>query len=170
MASQGKQVGDLTVIARDDHTIAFSSQVTASANGRSLRRARTLYSGPPGFVPLLEVVHDPVGTHWIHGRCTRLRLEMDTGSGSAPNCHDNIVASLRAFGVEEHLVPYGTFNVFMAVDVDADGTYRSREPEVEQGQAIRFRACLDVLVSVSACPSDTVTNAFEPKGLTVVLA
>lgn len=169
VASEGKQVGDLTAVASEDHTAGLNSQVTASANGRSLRRAEVLYSGPPRFLPLLRVLEDPVGTHWIHGRCTRLRNLMEGGDAEAPNCQDNISRSLVDVGVEAHLVPFGTFNVFMAADIDADGHYSYREPEVEKGQSIVFRAETDVLVSLSACPSDSVINAFEPKGLTVVL-
>jgi uncharacterized protein YcgI (DUF1989 family) len=169
IASEGKQVGDLTAVSREDHTAGFTSQVTASANGRSLRRAEVLYAGPPSFLPLLRVLEDPVGTHWIHGRCTQLRSRLDGGDENAPNCHTNIVESLAALGVPEHLVPFGTFNIFMAADIDADGRYSYREPEVEKDQSILFQAEANVLVSISACPSDSVINAFEAKGLTVAL-
>ena len=113
-AIAGKQVGDLTVLNLHDYRERFSAIFTPAMNGRSLRRANHLYSGPPFFNAMLDVEHDTHGVHWIGGRCNRLLYEA-LGAGGHRNCQDNIVDALAPYGIAEHEVPVDTFNIFMAV-------------------------------------------------------
>ena len=115
-AIAGKQVGDLTVLNLHDYRERFSAIFTPAMNGRSLRRADHLYSGPPFFNAMLDVEHDTHGVHWIGGRCNRLLYEA-LGAAGHRNCQDNIVDALAPYGIAEHEVPVDTFNIFMAVDI-----------------------------------------------------
>jgi hypothetical protein len=152
-AIEGKQVGDLTVLNLHDYRERFSAIFTPAMNGRSLRRADHLYSGPPFFNAMLDVEHDTHGVHWIGGRCNRLLYEA-LGAADHRNCQDNIVDALAPYGIEEHEVPVDTFNIFMAVDTDDQCTFSFRPPVIVQGDYIEFRARMDVLVAISACPNE----------------
>ena len=153
IAIEGKQVGDLTALNLNDLREKFSAILTPAMNGRSLRRADTLYSGPPFFRAMLDVEHDTHGVHWIGGRCNRMLYEA-MGAAGHRNCHDNITEALAPYGIQPYDVPLDTFNVFMAVDTDADCTFSFRPPVIEKGDYIDFRARIDCLVAVSACPNE----------------
>lgn len=166
---EGKQVGDMTVLNLHDFREQFSSQVTVAANNMSFKRATRLYSGPPHFNLMLTVVDDKIGVNWVHGRCTRLYYQNLLGQENHRNCQDNIVEALKPYGLAEHDVPFGTFNIFMNVDMDQDGHYSfNSPPPTKKGDYIEFRAEMDVLVAISACPeSETVMNDFVTKPLKV---
>ncbi len=153
IAIEGKQVGDMTLLSLNDHRERFSAIFTPAMNGRSLRRADALYSGPPFSNVMVNVENDSHGVHWLGGRCNRLLYEA-LGAPGHRNCHDNIVESLAPYGIAEHDVPLDTFNIFMAVDTDAECTFTFRPPVIEKGDFIDFRAAMDVLVAISACPNE----------------
>lgn len=166
---EGKQVGDMTLLNLRDFREKFSSQVTVAANNMSFKKATKLYSGPPDFNLMLSVVDDKIGDHWVHGRCTRLYYKILLGQEKHRNCQDNITEALRPYGLTEYDVPFGTFNIFMNVDMDQDGHYSFNNPPVtEKGDYIEFLAEMDVLVAISSCPEfETVMNDFAPKPLKI---
>ena len=59
----------------------------------------------------------------------------------------------------------------MVVDYNSDGIFRFRPPVIEKGDFIDFRALIDVLVTVSACPNEgqlaEEINDYEAKPLKV---
>jgi len=167
IAVEGKQVGDLTLLNARDRTEKLNIQVTVSTNGRSFFKARVLYSGPPHFRPMLTILEDKYGMHWLHGRCTSQMYKTRFGVENHRNCHDNIVEALAPFGVAPHEVPFDTFNIFMIADIDSEGLYTFRPPLIEKGDFIEFRADMDVLVALSACPEDDEVNDYVPKPLKV---
>lgn len=167
IAIAGKQVADLTAICRSDFRETFSSHITAGLNGASLRNATTLYSRPPFFNPMLTLTDDKFGVHWIHGRCTRKWDGKQRNAGIEANCHDNIVGALKPYGLDEYMVPLDTFNVFMVVDFDRNCHYSFRPPLIEKGDYVDFRAEMDQLVAISACPGNNIINDNAPKPLKV---
>jgi uncharacterized protein YcgI (DUF1989 family) len=153
IAIEDKQVGVLTALSLNYHREHFSAIFTPAMNGRLLRRADRLYSGPPHFNPMLDVEHDTHGVHWLGGRCNQM-LYGGLGAPDHRNCNDNIVKALAAHGVSELDVPIGTFNIFMAVDTHPDGKFSFRPPIIEKGDYIDFRAVMDTLIAISACPNE----------------
>jgi uncharacterized protein YcgI (DUF1989 family) len=167
IAHEGKQVGDLTALNLHDFREKFSTFTTTSANGATFRHVKKLYSRAPFFSEMLTVVDDRVGVHWLAGRCTKFRYKLMGRGDNHPNCHDNIVEALKPFGVSEYEVPLDTFNAFMVGDVDENNHYTFRQPLIEKGDYIELRAEMDLLVAISACPSDEVLNAFVAKPMKV---
>ena len=167
IALEGKQVGDMVTLNLRDFRETFSSHTTCSLNGSSFRKATRLYSGPPFFKVMLVIVDDKVGVHWIHGRCTRGRYKVLYGVDNHANCHDNIVEALRPYGPTEYDVPLDTFNIFMVGDIDENNHYTFRPPLAGKGEYIDFRAEMDLLVAISACPDDSEINDYAPKPLKV---
>ncbi len=152
-ASDGKQVGDVTAVNLHDFREWISVIYTPQRNNRSVRRVERLYSGPPFYRAMLAIENDSHGVHWLGGRCTRTLYEL-LGAPGHQNCHDNIVEALRPYGIEEHEVRFDTFNAFMVVDYNSDGIFSFRPPVIEKGDFIDFRALIDVLVVISACPNE----------------
>jgi hypothetical protein len=166
IAVEGKQVGDMTLLSRHDLRETFSSHMTAALNG-SLRKALRLYSRPPFANVMLTVTEDPVGVHWIHGRCTRMWYRDRFGADNQPNCHDNLVRALGPYGVGEYDLPLDTFNIFMVGHVDEENRYRFSPPVANKGDHIAFRAEMDLVVGISACPDDSEINDYIPKPLKI---
>ena len=167
IAHEGKQVADMTALNRHDFRETFSSHLTAGLNGASFRHATRLFSRPPFFRPMLTIVDDKAKVHWIHGRCTRQWDGHHRHEGISANCHDNIVAALKPFGLDEYQIPLDTFNAFMVVDIDSDSHYTFRPPVIEKGDYIELRAEIDQLVAISACPASSEINDYAPKPLMV---
>jgi uncharacterized protein YcgI (DUF1989 family) len=153
IAVEGKQVGDLTAFNLYDHREKLSIIFTTSMNDRSVRHVRRLYSGPPYFHEMLALEHDTHGVHWLGGRCNRMLYEA-MGAPEHRNCHDNIREALAPYGLSEHDVLLDTFNVFMNVIYAPDGTFTFEPPVIEKGDYVDFRALMDVLVAISACPNE----------------
>ncbi|MBI2873895.1 MAG: urea carboxylase-associated family protein [Firmicutes bacterium] len=169
IAHEGKQVGDVTFLNLHNFKETFNAYVTNSAAGRCFYRASKIYSGPPFFNVMLTVTDDPVGVHFIHARCTKLVYKLVYGRGDVyyRNCQDNIAGALKPYGIEEWDVPFSTFNTFMKTQVDENGFYTFSSPDMKTGDYIEFRAEMDVLVAISACPDDTEINDFAPKPMKI---
>lgn len=167
IAWEGKQVADIAVFNLHDLRETYSGPSTAAMNDRSFRRATWLYSGPPFFNVMMTITEDNHRVHWfIGGRCSPLTKGRD-GIGSAPNCHTNIVNAVAPLGIDEYNVPLDTFCAFMYVEVDENCQYSYRAPVIEAGDFVDFRAEMDVLVAISACPSERVINDHVPKSLKI---
>jgi uncharacterized protein YcgI (DUF1989 family) len=168
IAHEGKQVGDLTLLNLHDKRETLSIPITASTNGRSMFFAEKAYSCPPYFNVMATVTHDDgKGLHWLHGRCTRWMYEAKYGQADHRNCHDNLVEALAPHGVAPHEVPFDTYNVFMVAEFDAEGHYRFKPPIINAGDYMDFRAEMDLLVALSACPGEDEINDWNPKALKV---
>ena len=165
---EGSQVGDMTLLNLRDFKEKFSSQVTVATNGMSFKQAKKLYSGPPGLNVMASVLEDKVGTHWIHGRCTRLYYQTYHGVEEHRSCQQNITDALKSYGLTEYDVPFGTFNIFMNVTVDEDCHFKFHPPLSKKGDYIDFLAEMDVLVAISACPeTESAVNDYAIKPLKI---
>ena len=153
VASEGKQVGDLTVWNLGDHNEQLSVIFTTSMNNRSVSHVRKLYSGPPYFNELLAVENDRTGVHWLGGRCNRFLYEA-MGAPDHRNCHANILEAVAPHGLTERQVQLDTLNVFMNVIYEPDGAFAFAPPVIEKGDFVDFVASMDVLVAISACPNE----------------
>lgn len=151
---EGKQVGDMTALNLHDLRERLSPERTATANNRCFRKASKLYSGSPWERVMMTVIDDKVGVHWIHSsRCCRLSYKSIFNLENHRNCQDNLAECLAPYGIPEHDIP-GTFNVFMNVEVDKDCCFTIKPPVSEKGDYIDFRAEIDLLLAISACPND----------------
>ena len=167
IAVDGKQVGDMHMFNLHNPKEQFSTHITTNADAsHSFRTAERLYSGGPWFNIMMTVLDDQVRLHWIHGRCNPLLFKLQGEEGQA-NCHDNIVGAVVPWGIDPADVRMDTFNVFMVPDIDAECRYTFRPPVIDKGDYLDFRAEMDLLVALSACPSNRATNDFEAKALGV---
>jgi uncharacterized protein YcgI (DUF1989 family) len=153
IAIDGKQVGDLTAWALHNHDETLSVIFSTSMNDRSVSNVKKLFSGPPHFNEMLAIENDAHGVHWLGGRCNRFLYEA-MGAPGHRNCHDNILESVAPFGVDAAHAPLDTLNVFMNVVYEPRGSFSFAPPVIDKGDFVDFRAAMDVLVAISACPNE----------------
>ena len=166
IAVEGKQVGDMHVFNLHNSKEQFSTHVTLTVGGRSFRYAEKLYSGGPWFNTMMTVLDDQTRLHWIHGRCNPLTYKLNGMEGHA-NCHENITGAVAPWGIDPTDVHMDTFNVFMVPDIDEECRYTFRTPVIDKGDFLDFRAEMDVLVAMSACPQEDAVNDYAAKALGV---
>jgi uncharacterized protein len=160
----GGQVGDLFAFSRAEPGEYASAQHTRPT-------IRKLFPRPGDPVltnrrrPILTVVedHSPGRHDMLYAACDPARY---ASLGAAPghrSCAENLRETLRDHGVPVAAVPQ-PLNVFMDVRAEPDGTLASHPASTRAGDFIAFRADLDCLVVLSACPMDIV--AISAGGIT----
>ena len=149
---EGMQVADLLAFNADDLDEVISSGRTLDyAETIRLTTGHLLYSNRSR--PMLEIVADTVGMHdFLLTPCS-----VDTFRHFYPDepehrgCFGNLAAALAPWGVTPDRIPVA-FNCFMNVPVDgATGRLSVEPPLSKAGDHIRFRACMDLVVGLTAC-------------------
>ena len=72
--------------------------------------------------------------------------------GNHPNCLDNLRQAFAEAGQKPFEIPT-PFNVFMNVEILPDGSLTIKPPLSKGGESIVFKAEMDLMVAVSACPA-----------------
>jgi uncharacterized protein YcgI (DUF1989 family) len=160
--TEGGQSGDLVAYALDGRE--------RLSNGRSFDYCGKIYLTTGDVLwsdrsnPMLTIVDDPVGRHdFLYGSCTVEMYRKEYGvTGYHPNCTDNLDAALRELGVEPG-PPQTAFNLFMVAEVAPDGRLEIRPPRSRAGDAIVFRAEMDLAVALSSCPASTCNGGAPPR-------
>lgn len=107
--------------------------------------------------PILTFVEDTTpGVHdTLIAACDLWRYRGLGAVGYHDSCTDNLRLALRAIGVEAPHVP-SPFNLFMNIPIAADGTIDWLPPVSAPGDRVAFRAEMDCIYVVSACPQDLI--------------
>jgi uncharacterized protein YcgI (DUF1989 family) len=152
----GGQVGDVFAFNREDMSEYLSSSHTRAHNFRvfpgvgepfvsSLRRPmlRVLADTSPGYHDMLIAACDPP-------RYAQLGVE-----GWHASCAENLMTALARMGLAVGHVPQ-PFNIFMRTPPLEDGTIAFLAAESAAGDRFEMEALMDLVLVVSACPSDLV--------------
>jgi hypothetical protein len=161
---QGGQSGDLFALSADGRERLSNGRTIDYQGKLFLTTGDVLWSDHSS--PMLTIVADDVGRHdFLYGACTldmyRLQYEV---KGYHPNCRDNLAAALRELDLDPGPPPTA-FNIFMWADVAPDGTLSFRPPPSRAGDAITFRAEMDLAVALSACPASGCNGGQPPRPL-----
>ena len=150
----GGQVGDLFAFNRDDmteylsasHTRAFNSALFPSV-GQSFMSSRRR--------PMLQVLADTSpGYHdLLIAACDPARYEQLGVVGWHASCAENLTTALMERGLRSTHLPQ-PFNVFMRTPPEPDGSISWRLAESKAGDRFEMEAMLDLVVVLSACPSE----------------
>lgn len=174
---EGEQVADVVFYNADDYDEVFSVGHSIYLNMLEgigdVRKLKKLWSAPPNEKVMLTVTDDPVGSHFVTlGTCCSSYIYGSLsvyGDETHPSCATNLMEALKPYGVPSHLP--GVFNVFMNFDSDLwikGEPVCSKVPKSKPGDYIDFKAEMNVLIGISACPSDkTPTNGYNPTSLGV---
>ena len=166
--TEGSQVGDLNLHARDDVTERFYSGKTRALHGTHVTRGDRLWSSFPTLRPMATIVADTLDWYGIdaHGgsvhdvigtRCDPYTHHLLTGGQYHHCCHSNLTRALATrLGMEraraEPLV-HDVLNVFMCTGFTRDtGQYFMKASPARPGDFIEFFAEIDLLGNLSACP------------------
>jgi uncharacterized protein len=174
----GGQVGDCVFYNADDYREMFHvgqswaiNVITGTGTAKSFRY---FYSKPPRENVMLSVIADTCRNHWgnMGGRCSRRLYELRDGLTQHRSCQENLTEALAPYGLTGDDI-FDIFNVFMNVELDANGGFRILPTRVGADDYIELRAEMDILAAISACPADTSpTNSGRsaPLGIAIFAA
>jgi uncharacterized protein len=159
---EGQQVADVIFFNKNNLRERFHAGYTAWLNNikgtGTVKKVKELYSAAPYENVMATVVHDTVGVHFPYMgiRCSRMIYKLRDNTEAPPHrtCQDNLAEAIAPYNLKPDDVP-DVFNVWMNVDIDADGHFTLNSPLAGKNDYIDLRAEMDLLVAVSACPNDT---------------
>jgi uncharacterized protein YcgI (DUF1989 family) len=171
--THGTQVVDTWAFARQHPGEFMSMAHTRSVN------SRTWPAAGQAFVsirrrPMLRLLADTSpGVHdTLLCACNRAIYAELGCTTDHRSCEDNLHEALAAAGVRLPFTP-APLNLFMNVRVTADGAVIRGSPASRPGDRIVFRAEMDLLVVLSACPQDITpinSEARTPRDVQVRIA
>jgi len=154
----GEQVADFIAFARADPGEWLSSGRTFDYNNTIyLTTGHVLYSNRSRA--MLTITADTVGRHdFLYTPCSQETFDiLYQVEGHHPSCLENLVVNLRPFGIDADRIPT-TFNIFMNVEVAADGTLGILPPRSKAGDYLEMRAETDLVVGLTACSAEMSNN------------
>ncbi len=107
--------------------------------------------------PILTLTGDTSpGVHdTIFPCCDATRYNQLGVKGYHRNCADNWREAMAQLGIDPAKLTVPTaLNLFMNVPVAADGTFKILPPLSRPGDTVTFKAEMDCLIALSACPVD----------------
>lgn len=168
---EDKQVGDCVFFNAHDYKEWYHVGQTWSMNvflgtGNAFS-FKHFYSKPPKMSVMFTTLEDTVKNHSgnIASRCNQRSVKL-RGQVQDRTCDQNLAEALAPYGLTADDVG-DVFNVFMASELHADGTFTRVAPTAMKGDYIDLLAEMDILAAISACPSAAITNDYRPKPLGV---
>jgi uncharacterized protein YcgI (DUF1989 family) len=160
---EGEQVADFIAFNRSDKSEWLSSGRSIDyANRIYLTKGDVLYSNRSR--PMLTIAGDDVGRHdFLLTPCSPETFQIIYKNHAAhPSCFANLATHLAAFGIAPDSIPT-TFNIFMNVEIDANGELKILPPRSKAGDSILLRAEMDLIVGLTACSAEMSNNyRFKP--------
>jgi uncharacterized protein len=160
---EGEQVADLTAFNASDKAEWLSSGRSIDyANRIYLTKGDLLYSNRSH--PMFTIVEDDVGRHdFLLTPCSAETFQIIYKNFEAhPSCFNNLTKHLAPFGIAPDSIPT-TFNIFMNVEIDLQGTLQILPPLSKAGDSIVLRAEMDLIVGLTACSAEMSNNyRFKP--------
>lgn len=147
----GGQSGDLFAVSADGRERLSNGRTVDYQGTICLTTGDILWSDRSK--PMLTIVEDDVGRHdFLYASCTSEMYRLQYGAEDHPNCADNVGKALRGLGFDAGPPPTA-FNIFMAVDISPAGRLSFLTPPSRAGDAITFRAEMDIAVALTSCPA-----------------
>ncbi|PZX19773.1 hypothetical protein LX81_00234 [Palleronia aestuarii] len=166
--TEGSQVGDLNLFARDDLAEHFYSGKTRALHGSHLDVGDRLWSGFPYLRPMALIVADTLGWYGIDAdggavhdvigtRCDPYTGRLLGGTDYHRCCHSNLTRALAdATGLplrEAEMHVHDVLNVFMCTGFSrTDGSYFMKASPARAGDHLDLLAEIDLLAVLSTCP------------------
>ena len=153
---------DLSIHLSIEHTRAGLSRLTPRAGDILVDNRRE---------PMLKFEADTSsGVHdTVIAACDPARYAKLGCSGFHASCADNLHQALKALRLVPPPCP-ASFNLWMNIPVLPSGDLEWREPTSKPGDSVVFRALIDCVMVMSACPQDIIPiNAGHPVSAHYVL-
>ncbi|MED5573813.1 MAG: urea carboxylase-associated family protein, partial [Pseudomonadota bacterium] len=152
--THGQQVVDTWAFNADDISEFMSMEHSRAAFRRANPRTGDTYVTNRRR-PILHVAEDTSpGIHdTLIAACDPYRYEQLGHVGHHDNCTENLHAALSKLGREATETP-SPLNLFMNIEIKADGDLEWLPPVSKPGDTIILRVEMDCVVVFSACPMD----------------
>jgi uncharacterized protein YcgI (DUF1989 family) len=154
----GEQVSDLFAVDAGDHTRCLSSGRTIDYQSKiALTSGDILWSSDSR--PMFTIMRDDVRRHdFLLTPCSQEMFEiLHKHAGHHPSCFENLTNAFAPFGVTPDRIGT-TFNIFMRVDVSADGRVAVKPPVSKAGDMMELRAEMDMVCALTACSAEGSNN------------
>jgi uncharacterized protein YcgI (DUF1989 family) len=154
---EGQQVADLFCFVADDPSEYLSAEHTRVALGRLWPHIGEAFVTNLRRPILTWVADDSPGVHdMLCAACSPSRYELLGVEGHHASCEENLQLAMSELGHEDIEIPQPV-NIFENNPILSDGTLGIEPAPYAAGDAVTFRAELDAIVVVSACPQDITT-------------
>jgi uncharacterized protein YcgI (DUF1989 family) len=165
IAVEGPQVADFNAYNLHDLREHFSASRTRSVSGFYVREGTKLYSNPGRERVMMTVIRDPIGVHDIlAARCSTFIGKYSNGIEGYKGCQELLAEVIAAYGLTPDDT-HDSFNIFMHRKFK-DEKLVTLPPLVKAGDSIDLLAEMDLLVAMTACPSEkTPTNDHVAKSI-----
>ncbi len=171
---EGQQVPDVIMWDASNLDNVLSCAYTRPATGKWTKVGKgghyPLYS--KSCEKLATITRDTVGVHGFAGSCCSWESNyVRYGIPGTPNCRDNFVAAMAAYGfTTKNIDTNSCISFFMSQSFDPDGTFKINPPASEAGDYIDLFAEKDIIIAVSNCPQErNPCNGYNPTSLMAVL-
>ena len=167
---EGKQIGDFVAFNLHEVTEYLHTPFTRVGWGRIVPRVGDVFVSTL-LNPVVEIVRDDVGQHdLVRAICNPARYKKHFGIENHRSCLENLTEVLEPYGVKQWWMPM-PFNIFQNTPVMPDGRFENREALSKAGDSIVFRAHMDLVCGLSACPMDQIpVNGFAITDLKVAVS
>jgi uncharacterized protein YcgI (DUF1989 family) len=159
----GHQVVDFWAFDAKDMSIHLSMEHTRASLSRLTPRVGDILVDNRRE-PMLELESDTSsGVHdTVIAACDPARYAKLGCTGFHDSCAANLHQALKTLGLTPPPCP-ASFNLWMNIPVLAGGDLEWREPASKPGDSVIFRALVDCIMVMSACPQDIIPiNAGRP--------
>lgn len=152
----GGQVSDLYAVSASDSAEWLSSGRTIDyGNKVFFTTGDVLWSNRSR--PMFTIVEDTCGRHdFTLTPCSQQTFDLlypEFEGAPHPSCLDNLHAGLAPFGIRKDWIAT-SFNIFMNVWTDPDGTLHIDPPLSKAGARFRVRAEQELFVGLTACSAE----------------
>jgi uncharacterized protein YcgI (DUF1989 family) len=149
----GKQAGDFWAFNAadlDEHLSAMHTRVWVNKLCPGLGESFHTNHRPP----ILQVIADTCGVHdLLTAACEENRYRLYGVQGEHPSCEGNLRHVMQRFFSGRMYVPQ-PLNLFSNVKVFPDGRVLTGENPSRPGDYVVFKAWIDCVIAVSACPQE----------------
>ena len=164
---EGRQAIDFLCYNADDPLERYSATDTIKIAGRIFVGKGSLLYSDMGNV-LFTVIEDTCGKHdTIAGCCSMESNVVRYGVHNTPNCRDNLLRALQAFGLGKRDI-VANLNFFMYAPIGANGEMAIAQGHSKPGDYVDLRAEMNVLAVLSNCPQiHNPANGYNPTPIAI---
>ncbi len=168
--SEGAQVADMFAFNAADVSEYHSAMHTRAAVDRLFPHfGESFFTNRRRPILTLERDDSPAVHDMLIAPCDPERYEGLGVDGWHASCRENLELAMRGLGHDGICIPQ-SINLFMNIPVSDAGELGWEPAPTQAGDSITFRAVMDCIVVVSACPQDIVPiNACNPTAVAIDL-
>ena len=154
----GTQIGDVFVLAAEDHYEFLSASVTRAVTWKLFPTVGdSFYTNLRRPILTFLEDHSPGIHDMLFAACDRGLFEALGVDTYHPNCRDNYKEVAREMNVENPVVP-DPVNIFENTPIDCNGALLANVTPTKPGDYVVFKAEMDLLFILTACSCDVGLN------------